>query len=86
MTHYSVYSCCKFLLYYVRIIHQPVILPAPCTYIIVLHIEQLCKACLCQAYAEELHERVRKDYWGYSPEECLQSAELHKIHYQVSVL
>ena len=41
---------------------------------------------VCQAYAEELHKRVRKDYWGYSPEECLRTAELHKIHYQVSVL
>lgn len=45
-----------------------------------------CTNYIYQAFAEELHEKVRKDYWSYSPEECLQASELHKIHYKVSVM
>ncbi|XP_076359039.1 methionine synthase-like [Tachypleus tridentatus] len=37
---------------------------------------------LAEAYAEELHERVRKEFWGYCSEEHLDSQELHKIKYQ----
>ena len=36
-----------------------------------------------QAFAEELHERVRKEIWGYSREELLEANDLHKIKYQV---
>ena len=31
---------------------------------------------LAEAFAEALHERVRKDLWGYAPQETLASAEL----------
>jgi len=31
---------------------------------------------LAEAFAEYLHERVRKEYWGYSPAESLSSEEL----------
>ncbi|XP_022242378.1 methionine synthase-like [Limulus polyphemus] len=37
---------------------------------------------LAEAYAEELHERVRKEFWGYCSEEHLDSQELLKIKYQ----
>jgi cobalamin-dependent methionine synthase I len=37
---------------------------------------------LFQAFAEELHERVRRDIWGYS-EESLSMSELHRQHYKV---
>ena len=33
--------------------------------------------------AEELHERVRKEFWGYSNEEQLNAKDLHSIKYQV---
>ncbi|MDY7026287.1 MAG: methionine synthase [Pseudomonadota bacterium] len=35
-----------------------------------------------EAFAELLHERVRKSYWGYAPEETLSNAELIKEKYQ----
>lgn len=35
-----------------------------------------------QAFAEELHARVRKDLWGYSSDEALQASDLHRIRYQ----
>lgn len=35
-----------------------------------------------QAFAEELHARVRKDLWGYSCEEELHAEELHRVHYK----
>ena len=38
---------------------------------------------LAEAFAEYLHEVVRKDYWGYSKEEELDADDLHKIKYQV---
>jgi len=36
---------------------------------------------LAEAFAEELHERVRQELWGYDRTECLDSEELHKIKY-----
>ena len=38
---------------------------------------------LAEAFAEHLHERVRKEFWAYSNEENLNAEELHKIKYQV---
>eukprot|EP00002_Diphylleia_rotans_P040066 TRINITY_DN941_c0_g1_i6.p1 TRINITY_DN941_c0_g1~~TRINITY_DN941_c0_g1_i6.p1 ORF type:complete len:1259 (-),score=325.91 TRINITY_DN941_c0_g1_i6:453-4229(-) len=37
---------------------------------------------LAEAFAEVLHLEVRKDYWGYSPEECLSLEDLLKVNYQ----
>ncbi|XP_053405088.1 methionine synthase-like isoform X2 [Mercenaria mercenaria] len=37
---------------------------------------------LAEAFAEELHERVRKELWGYVSAEHLDATELHKIKYQ----
>ncbi|XP_068611013.1 methionine synthase [Brachionichthys hirsutus] len=37
---------------------------------------------LAEAFAEELHARVRKELWGYSSDEALQASELHRIRYQ----
>ncbi|XP_054457475.1 methionine synthase [Anoplopoma fimbria] len=37
---------------------------------------------LAEAFAEELHARVRKELWGYSTEEALQASDLHRIRYQ----
>lgn len=37
---------------------------------------------LAEAFAEELHERVRKVYWGYDKDEQLDSSDLHRIRYQ----
>ncbi|KAK2815460.1 hypothetical protein Q5P01_025927 [Channa striata] len=37
---------------------------------------------LAEAFAEELHARVRKELWGYSTEEALQSSDLHRLRYQ----
>ena len=37
---------------------------------------------LAEALAEYLHERVRKEYWGYASEEQLSVAELFKVKYQ----
>ncbi|XP_052767576.1 methionine synthase-like isoform X2 [Mya arenaria] len=37
---------------------------------------------LAEAFAEELHERVRRELWGYVKTENLDAAELHKIKYQ----
>jgi 5-methyltetrahydrofolate--homocysteine methyltransferase len=31
---------------------------------------------LAEAFAERLHERVRREFWGYAPEERLSKAEL----------
>jgi 5-methyltetrahydrofolate--homocysteine methyltransferase len=35
-----------------------------------------------EAFAEELHERVRKEFWGYSSEEQMEPNELHRIKYE----
>lgn len=37
---------------------------------------------LAEAFAEELHERVRKEIWGYVELETMDTADLHKIKYQ----
>ncbi|KAM3859881.1 methionine synthase [Diretmus argenteus] len=37
---------------------------------------------LAEAFAEELHARVRKELWGYSTEEVLEAADLHRVRYQ----
>ena len=39
---------------------------------------------LVEAFAECMHEKVRRDLWGYSPDEELNSKDLHKIKYFVS--
>ncbi|XP_032881336.1 methionine synthase isoform X2 [Amblyraja radiata] len=36
---------------------------------------------LAEAFAEEMHERVRKEFWGYSPEENLTVTDLHRNKY-----
>ncbi len=37
---------------------------------------------LAEATAEFLHEKIRKEYWGYAPEETLSVADLFKVRYQ----
>ncbi len=37
---------------------------------------------LSEAFAELLHEQVRKDYWGYVPDENLTKQDLLKVKYQ----
>ncbi|KAM6896918.1 LOW QUALITY PROTEIN: methionine synthase [Xenentodon cancila] len=37
---------------------------------------------LAEAFAEQLHARVRKELWGYSSDEALQASDLHRIRYQ----
>jgi 5-methyltetrahydrofolate--homocysteine methyltransferase len=37
---------------------------------------------LSEAFAELLHEKVRKEYWGYAPDENLTQEELQKVKYQ----
>jgi 5-methyltetrahydrofolate--homocysteine methyltransferase len=37
---------------------------------------------LAEAFAERLHERVRREYWGYAPEEALDNAALIHEEYQ----
>jgi len=36
---------------------------------------------LAEAFAEHLHERVRKEFWGYQPEESLATSDLIKEKY-----
>ena len=38
---------------------------------------------LAEAFAEELHARVRRELWGYTSEEALGTEDLFKIKYQV---
>uniref|UniRef100_A0A8C2DM78 Methionine synthase n=1 Tax=Cyprinus carpio TaxID=7962 RepID=A0A8C2DM78_CYPCA len=38
--------------------------------------------CLRQAFAEELHARVRRDLWGYSCKEDLPASDLHRLRYE----
>ena len=35
-----------------------------------------------QAFAEELHARVRRELWGYSVEENLPTEDMHRIRYE----
>lgn len=44
-------------------------------------LQQLC-LCSPQAFAEELHVRVRRELWCYSADEALQAPELHRVRYQ----
>ena len=37
---------------------------------------------LAEAFAEHMHERVRKEFWGYVADESLANAELIKERYQ----
>lgn len=37
---------------------------------------------LAEAFAERLHELVRRDFWGYSPEEALTNKDLIKMAYR----
>ncbi|SFH72604.1 methionine synthase [Modicisalibacter xianhensis] len=37
---------------------------------------------LAEAFAERMHERVRKEYWGYVPDEALDNTELIAEKYQ----
>jgi 5-methyltetrahydrofolate--homocysteine methyltransferase len=37
---------------------------------------------LAEGYTEYIHERIRKEYWGYAPEENLTADELFKVKYQ----
>ena len=37
---------------------------------------------LAEAFAERLHERVRKEFWGYAPDENFSAAELINCKYQ----
>ena len=37
---------------------------------------------LAEAFAERLHERVRKEFWGYAPEENLDLEQLLQVSYQ----
>ncbi len=37
---------------------------------------------LAEAAAEYLHEKVRKEYWGYDSEEALSISDLHQVKYQ----
>jgi 5-methyltetrahydrofolate--homocysteine methyltransferase len=37
---------------------------------------------LAEAFAEHLHERVRREYWGYAPDEALDSAALIAEQYR----
>jgi 5-methyltetrahydrofolate--homocysteine methyltransferase len=38
---------------------------------------------LAEAVAEKVHEDVRKEFWGYCPEEALSEGDLLKVKYQV---
>lgn len=37
---------------------------------------------LAEAFAERLHQMVRKDLWAYSPDEDLTTEDLLKVKYQ----
>lgn len=37
---------------------------------------------LAEAFAEYLHERVRKEFWAYAPDEQLSVPDLFKVKYQ----
>lgn len=38
---------------------------------------------LAEAFAEKLHELVRKELWGYAQDEALSGEDLLKVKYQV---
>lgn len=37
---------------------------------------------LAEAVAEKLHEDVRKEMWGYAPDECMSPDDMLKVKYQ----
>ena len=37
---------------------------------------------LVEAFAEKLHEDIRKTHWGYAPNESLSATEMFKVNYQ----
>lgn len=37
---------------------------------------------LAEAYAEQMHARVRTEYWGYDAQESLDAKQMHQIKYQ----
>ncbi|XP_036385114.1 methionine synthase [Megalops cyprinoides] len=37
---------------------------------------------LAEAFAEELHARVRKEFWGYCAEEDMGASDMHRIRYE----
>ena len=37
---------------------------------------------LAEAFAELLHEKIRKEYWGYAPDENMSKEDLIKVKYQ----
>eukprot|EP00003_Mantamonas_plastica_P028251 TRINITY_DN6325_c0_g1_i2.p1 TRINITY_DN6325_c0_g1~~TRINITY_DN6325_c0_g1_i2.p1 ORF type:complete len:1257 (-),score=483.26 TRINITY_DN6325_c0_g1_i2:43-3366(-) len=47
----------------------------------VIMLEAICDR-FAEAFAEVLHTEVRKDLWGYSPEEEMDASEMHKVKYQ----
>lgn len=38
--------------------------------------------CLAEALAEEVHRRVRRDYWGYAPQEDLSVQDMYRCQFQ----
>lgn len=40
---------------------------------------------LAEAFAEELHERVRREIWGYANNENLEAGDLHRVKYEVII-
>lgn len=41
---------------------------------------------LAEAFAEELHERVRKNLWAYAKKEHLTASQLHSIKYDGTII
>lgn len=39
---------------------------------------------LAEAFAELIHERTRKEFWGYEVDENLNAKDLHSIKYKVT--
>lgn len=37
---------------------------------------------LAEAFAEKMHQDMRKTYWGYAPDEKFNASELHSVKYQ----
>jgi Vitamin B12 dependent methionine synthase, activation domain len=58
--------------------------PAECTHQ-PEHLSKHVASCrrLAEAFAEKLHELVRKELWGYAPQEALSGEDLLKVKYQV---
>ena len=39
---------------------------------------------LAEAFAELIHERTRKEFWGYDTDEKLNAKDLHSVKYKVN--